>query len=108
MLDIYFIDHSRTHMPKDPRGLERAGAIDFDAHGSLAALFDACSQAGLNMRYFDDSLLSPAQVVRMLEMFIAKAGTLASHRGQAAAFKAMHDMLSRAADRGMGLAAFCD
>jgi hypothetical protein len=41
-------------------------------------------------------------------MFIAKADTLASHRGQAAAFKAMHDMLSRAADRGMGLAAFCD
>lgn len=92
-------------MPRDPRGLVHAGSIDFDAHRSLAAVFDQCRQAGANLTYFDDSLLRPEQVVTMQRVFDANTG---AHRGQIAAFKAIRGILDRAAEQGMGLAAFCD
>ena len=57
MLDIYFVPFSCRAMPKDPRGLVHVGSIDFDAHRSLAVVFDQCGHAGANLSYFGDSLL---------------------------------------------------
>ena len=108
MLDIYFVPPSCRAMPRDPRGLALAGSIDFDAHRSLAAVFDQCRQAGANLTYFDDSLLRPEQVVTMQRVFDANTGALGAHRGQIAAFKAIRAILDRAAEQGMGLAAFSD
>ncbi|MET3496460.1 hypothetical protein [Variovorax boronicumulans] len=108
MLDIYFVPPSCSAMPKDPRGLAHAGSIDFEAHGSLALELDQCRKAGADLRYFDDSLLRPDQVMTMLRVFNTNADTLGADRGRIAAFKAMQGILARAAEQGMGLAAFCD
>lgn len=108
MLDIYFVPSSCQVMPKDPRGLVHAGSIDFDAHRSLAVVFDQCGHAGANLSYFGDSLLCPEQVVTMRRVFAASTGVLGAHRGQIAAFKAIRGILDRAAEEDSGLAAFCD
>jgi hypothetical protein len=108
MLDIYFVPSSCRSIPKDPRGLVHAGSIDFDAHRSLAVVFDQCGQAGANLSYFDDSLLCPEQVVTMRRVFDANTGSLCAHSRQTAAFKAIRGILDRAAEEGSGLAAFCD
>jgi hypothetical protein len=108
MLDVYFVPSSCSAMPKDPRGLVHAGSIDFDAHRSLAVVFDQCGQAGANLSYFDDSLLPLEQVVTMQRVFDENTSSLGAHSGQTAAFKAIRGILDRAAERGMGLAAFCD
>ncbi|MDN6885379.1 hypothetical protein QMO14_17430 [Variovorax sp. CAN2819] len=108
MLDIYLVPSSCSTMPKDPRGLVHAGSIDFDAHRSLAVVFDQCGQAGAKLSYFDDSLLRPEQVVTMRRVFDAHTSALGANRGQIAAFNAIRGVLDRAAEQGMGLAAFCD
>ena len=108
MLDIYFVPSSCMAMPEDPRGLVHAGSIDFDAHRSLAVVFDQCGQVGAKLSYFNDSLLRPEQVVTMRRVFDANTNSLGAHRGQTAAFKAIRGILDRAAEQGMGLAAFCD
>ncbi|WP_440532106.1 hypothetical protein [Variovorax sp. YR566] len=108
MLDIYFVPSSCRSIPKDPRGLVHAGSIDFDAHRSLDVVFDQCGKKGANLTYFDDSLLCPEQVVTMQRVFDANTGALGAHRGQIAAFNAIRGILDRAAEQGMGLAAFCD
>jgi hypothetical protein len=108
MLDIYFVEPARRHLPKDPSGLEHAGCVDLDAHRSLAALFDKCIREGVNLKYFDDSLLRAEQVVTMLEIFTTSAPEPGAQRGQIAAFKSMHAILTRAVAQGMGLAAFCN
>jgi hypothetical protein len=108
MLDIYFVPSSCMAMPEDPRGLVHAGSIDFDAHRSLAVVFDQCGHAGANLSYFGDSLLRPEQVVTMRRVFAASTGVLGAHRGQIAAFKAIRGILDRAAEEDSGLAAFCD
>ena len=89
-------------MPEDPHGLVQAGAIDLDAHRSLADVFDQCRQAGVDFSYFRDTLLRPDQVMTMLGVFNTNADALC---GRVAAFKAI---LARAAEQGMGLVAFCD
>ncbi|MDQ0081835.1 hypothetical protein SAMN05518854_10710 [Variovorax sp. YR266] len=108
MLDLYFVEPACRHLPKDPRGLEHAGSVDLDVHRSLAALFDRCIQKGADLKYFEDSLLRGEQVVAMLEIFTANAPETGAQRGQIAAFKSMHAILTRAKAQGMGLAAFCD
>lgn len=95
-------------MPKDPRGLVHAGSIDFDAHRSLAVVFDQCGQAGANLSYFDDSLLRPDQVMTMRHVFDTNTSAVDAHGGQIAAFKTIREILDRAAGEGVGLAAFCD
>lgn len=69
MLDLYFVESTCSHLPKDPRGLEHAGSVDLDAHRAIAALLDRCAQKGVNLEYFDDSLLSVEEVMTMLEVF---------------------------------------
>ncbi|CAA2107827.1 hypothetical protein [Variovorax paradoxus] len=108
MLDICFVEPERRHLPKDPGGLVHAGCVDLDAHRSLAALFDRCIQGGANLKYFDDTLLRAEQVVTMLAIFTVNAPERGAPRGQIAAFKSMHAILTRAAAQGVGLAAFCD
>jgi hypothetical protein len=108
MLDIYYADPAATVMPEDPGRLELAGSIDLDAHRSLAALFDKGRQAGVDLRYFEDSLLAPAQVAILLRTFTANAGELEGNRQALAAFGAMRDLLEEAVSRGMGLVAFGD
>ena len=69
---------------------------------------DRCAQKGVNLEYFDDSLLSVEQVVTMLEVFTANAPEAGAQYAQIAAFKSMHAILTQAKAQGMGLAAFCD
>ncbi|UXN69626.1 hypothetical protein N8A98_20780 [Devosia neptuniae] len=64
--------------------------------------------SGGGLGYFEDTLLRPDQVMTMLGVFSANAGTLGIDGGRAAAFKTMRGMLARAAEQGAGLAAFCD
>ncbi|MFK4811137.1 hypothetical protein ACI3KW_13110 [Devosia sp. ZW T5_3] len=108
MLDIYLVPSSCTAMPEDSQGLVHAGSIDLDAHRALASVFDQCRQAGVGLGYFEDTLLRPDQVVTMLGVFDAHAGTPGIDDGRAAAFKTMRGILARAAEQGMGLVAFCD
>ncbi len=108
MLDLYFVESTCRHLPKDPRGLELAGSVDLDAHCSIAALFDRCVRKGANLDYFDDSLLRAEQVVTMLEVFTANAPEAGAQHAQIAAFKSIHAILTQAKAQGMGLAAFCD
>jgi len=108
MLDLYFVESTCSHLPKDPRGLQHAGSVDRDAHRAIGALLDRCAQKGVNLEYFDDSLLSVEQVVTMLEVFTANAPEAGAQYAQIAAFKSMHAILTQAKAQGMGLAAFCD
>jgi hypothetical protein len=108
VIDIYFVPSSCRSIPKDPHGLVHAGSIDFEAHRSLAVVFDQCGQAGAKLSYFDDSLLRPEQVVTMRRVFDAHTSALGAHRGQINAFKEIRGILDRAAEEGSGLAAFCD
>jgi len=108
MLDLYFVESTCSHLPKDPRGLEHAGSVDLDAHRAIGALLDRCAQKGVNLEYFDDSLLSVEQVVTMLEVFTANAPEAGAQHAQIAAFKSIHVILTQAKAQGMGLAAFCD
>lgn len=108
MLDIYYADPATTAMPEDPGSLELAGSIDLDAHRALAALFDKGRQAGADLRYFEDSMLTPTQVAILLKTFLANARSLDGNRQALAAFDSMRSLLQGAADRGMGLVAFGD
>lgn len=108
MLDIYYADRTTTFMPEGPGRLGFAGSIDLDAHRSLAVLFDKGRQAGADLRYFEDSLLKPAQVVILLKTFLANERDLEGTRQALAAFDSMCGLLERAANRGLGLVAFGD
>lgn len=108
MLDIYYTNPSTTAMPEDPGSLELAGSIDLDAHRSLAALFEKGRQAGADLRYFEDSMLKPAQVATLLKTFTTNANELAGNKQALAAFDAMRGVLEAAVSRGMGLVAFGD
>lgn len=108
MLDIYYADLATTFMPDDPDRLELAGSIDLDAHRLLADLFDKGRQAGADLRYFEDSMLSPGQVVTLLSTFLANERGFEESRHALAAFDSMRGILERAANRGMGLVAFGD
>lgn len=108
MLDIYYVDPSITVMPEDPGKLELAGSIDVDAHRSLSLFLDKSREAKIRLSYFEDSLLTPAQVAILLEILGANAHEL-ERNGQAfAAFDVMRDILERAVHRGAGLVAFSD
>lgn len=108
MLDLNFVEPTCGHLPKDPRGLEHAGSVDMDAHRAIGALLDRCAQKGVNLDYFDDSLLRAEQVVTMLEVFTVNAPEAGAQHAQIAAFKSTHAILTQAKAQGMGLAAFCD
>ncbi|QCL96488.1 hypothetical protein [Agrobacterium tumefaciens] len=108
MLDIYYADFDTTVLPSDPGCLEFAGSIDLDAHRSLAALFDKAQQAGVDLRYFDDTLLEPVQVGILLNILLTNKYVLEGNEHALAAFNSMRDLLERAAKRGAGLVAFAD
>nr|WP_298097930.1 hypothetical protein [uncultured Shinella sp.] len=108
MLDIYYAEPFTTVLPQNPDRLELAGSIDFDAHRSLATLFDKGRQAGADLRYFEDTMLKPAQVTKLLETFTENACELQGNRQALAAFDMMCGLLERAVSRGMGLIAFAD
>lgn len=108
MLDIYYAGSSVTVIPEAPSHLELAGSLDLEAHRLLAALFEKSRQAGADLQYFQDSLLKPAQVVILLETFLANAHELRGDRRALAAFEVMRGVLEGAVSRGLGLAAFAD
>ncbi|NTI64171.1 hypothetical protein G6L85_21895 [Agrobacterium rhizogenes] len=108
MLDIYYAGPFTTLMPRNPGHLELAGSIDLRAHRSLATLFDKGRQAGADLRYFEDSMLKPAQVTMLLETFTANLRELQGDRQALAAFDMMRGLFEGAVSRGMGLVAFAD
>lgn len=108
MLDIYYADFDATVIPSDPGCLELAGSIDLDAHRLLAALFDKARQAGVDLRYFGDTLLEPRQVAILLNILLTNEYVLEGNEHALAAFNSMRDLLERAAKRGVGLVAFAD
>jgi len=108
MLDIYYAPPFTVHMPENPDQLELAGSMDLHAHRSLAVLLDKGSKAGADLRYFEDSMLRPAQVVILLEIFMANARELEGNHLALAAFDVMHTLLEAAVSRGAGLIAFSD
>lgn len=108
MLDIYFAPPSMTSVPVDPDHLEFAGSIDLDAHRSLAILFERGRQAGADLPYFRDSILTPAQTRLLLETFLAKGSDPYGSQRGCAAFDDMRQLLEKAAGRGMGCVAFSD
>lgn len=108
MLDIYYTDPSTTDMPEDPGSLELAGSIELDAHRSLAVLFDKGTKAGASFKYFEDSLLTPAQVATLLKIFTSNVGELGGNRQALAAFDAMRGIFEGAVSKGAGLVAFGD
>ena len=93
MLDIYFAPPLTTSVPADPGQMELAGAIDVDAHRSLAPLFEKGRQAGADLQYFQDSILEPAQVAVLLQIFMANA---LEPEGRQPAFDAMRRLLEEA------------
>lgn len=108
MLDLYYTDPSTLGMPDDPGRLELAGSIDLDAHRSLVVLFDKCSKAGADLKYFEDSFLKPAQVAKLLKIFTASSHELGGNRQALAAFEVMHSVFETAVSKGAGLVAFSD
>ncbi|MGV2021115.1 hypothetical protein [Agrobacterium sp. 22-223-1] len=108
MLDIYYADFNTTVIPSDPGCLELAGSVDLDAHRLLAALFDKARQAGVDLRYFEDTLLETKQVAILLNILMANEHVLEGNEHALAAFNSMRDLLERAAKRGVGLVAFAD
>lgn len=108
MLDLYYTNPSITDVPDDPGSLELAGSIDLDAHRSLAVLFDKGSQAGVVLKYFEDSFLQPGQVATLMDIFVANARELGGNRQALAAFETMHGIFEAALAKGAGLVAFGD
>ncbi|MBT2116626.1 hypothetical protein KK141_06595 [Dyella sp. LX-66] len=108
MLDIYYADASITVMPEDPGELEFAGSIDVEAHRSVALLIDRSGQADIRFRYFEDSLLTAAQVVSLLEIVVANADEREGDGQASAALATMRGILERAVSEGLGLVAFGD
>lgn len=108
MLDIYYAPPSTLVVPEAPGQLELAGSIDLDAHRSLAALFEQGRQAGAHLPYVRDSMLNPAQVAILLQIFTANAPELEGRRQSLATFNAVRELLEGAVNRGMGLVAFSD
>lgn len=108
MLDIYFAPPSMMSVPADPGHLEFAGAIDLDAHRSLANLFERSREVGTALPYFRDSILTPAQTRILLETFVANAPGIEESQRVRAAFDGMRQLLEKAAHRGMGIVAFSD
>ena len=103
MLELYFADPSLRAVPGDPATLEYAGGIGLDAHRAMRAVLERCRDAGADLPYFADSLLSPAQVAIMRALFDA------GHQpGGHEDYQRLRAILADAAARGCALAAFCD
>jgi hypothetical protein len=108
MLDIYYVAPSITVMPDDPGQLEFAGSMDIDVHRLLALLVDMSGRTDIRFKYFEDSLLTPAQVASLLEIVMAGAGEGEGHGQAFAALAVMRGILERAVREGLGLVAFGD
>lgn len=108
MLDIYYADPSITVIPEDPGELEFAGSIDIDAHRSLAVLIDKSGQAEICLKYFEDSLLMPAQVASLLGIVVADGGEREGNAQAFVASEAIRGILETAVSKGLGLVAFGD
>lgn len=108
MLDIYYVAASVTVMPEDPGKLEFAGSIDVDAHRALASFLDQSRETKIRLTYSEDTLLTPAQVATLLEIFMANTRDLERNGQASAALELMRGILEEAVNRGMGLVAFSD
>lgn len=108
MLDMYYAAPSITVMPEDPGELEFSGSIDVDAHRSVALLIDRSGQTEIRFKYFEDSLLTPAQVASLLEIVKANADERESGGQASTALALMRGILERAVSEGLGLVAFGD
>lgn len=105
MLDLYFLDRSATALPASPDGLHYAVSIDLDFHRALRLLWKECERAGVRLGYFEDSLLSVAQIESVLAIFNAHDGQPGSDHP---AFAVVQTVLATAKAKGSALAAYCD
>jgi hypothetical protein len=107
MLDIYYVDNSIQDTPADPDGLVHACSLSLSEHKSLFNSFKKCEINGVNMRYFEDTLLSPQKIIKMKSIFDADKSSY-SNKEAIQSHKKINDILIHAVNTCNGLVAFCD
>jgi c-di-AMP phosphodiesterase-like protein len=108
MLDIYFADQNTFEIPEYPNENDHLGSIDLDEHKKLAPLFSECKKHGIQILYFEDSLIQPSQVKKILETFNENANIFLKDSKNKIVYDKFISILNKALVKNAGLVCFCD